>query len=369
MELIATAAFGLEGVVKQELKELGFSAKAEQGGARFESDLTGAFKANLWLACADRVLWILGEQKVTSFETLFDFVSSIPFENILPRDAAFPVSGNCVRSQLMSVSDCQRITKKAIVERLKQKYKVNWFPETGSHYPFTITLHKDTARLTLDTSGEALNKRGYRTWVSEAPLRETLAAALIRLSPWTPEQALVDPCCGSGTLLIEAAFMAMNRASGLNRSFIMENWDQTNHAACEQLREQAKQLFMPEAQFEIQGSDISPEALSLCKRHLRQAGLHDSIRIAQSDLKDFHLARNKICFITNPPYGERLGNRQEAAKIARALGDLKRTHPGAALCVITADPSFEKHAQCRADSRRRLYNGRLECEFLVMKGD
>ena len=369
MDLIATAAFGLEGVVKQELQDLGFDAKAEQGGARFESDLTGAFKANLWLACADRVLWILGEQKVTSFEALFDFVSSIPFEDILPKDASFPVNGNCVRSRLMSVSDCQRIAKKAIVERLKRTCKVKWFPETGARYPFTITLHKDIARLTLDTSGEALHRRGYRTWVGEAPLRETLAAALIRLSPWTPEQTLVDPCCGSGTLLIEAAFMAMDRASGLNRSFIMEDWAQTDLAACQRLREQAKQLFMPDAQFEIFGSDISSEALSLCRRHLRQANLQNIIRIAQSDLKDFRLARDKICFITNPPYGERLGDRQEAARVARALGDLKRAHPGAALCAITADQSFEKHARCRAGSRRRLYNGRLECEFLVMKGD
>ena len=169
MELIAAAAFGLEGLVKQELLDLGFDARAEQGGARFNSDLAGAMKANLHLACADRVLIILGEQKVTSFEALFDFVLSIPFEHHLPRDAAFPVSGNCVRSQLMSVRDCQSITKKAIVERLKRKHRVKWFPETGSPYPINITIHRDMARVTLDTSGDALNKRGYRTWVGEAP--------------------------------------------------------------------------------------------------------------------------------------------------------------------------------------------------------
>jgi len=192
MELIAAAAFGLEGIVKQELVDLGFDTKAEQGGARFKADMAGAFRANLHLACADRVLLVMGEQQATSFEELFEFVLSLPWEDILPRDAVFPVSGNCVRSQLMSVSDCQSITKKAIVERLKRRYRLEWFPETGSVYPINVTIHRDRARLTLDTSGDALNKRGYRTWVGEAPLRETLAAALVRLAPWQPEQVFYE---------------------------------------------------------------------------------------------------------------------------------------------------------------------------------
>ncbi|NLX83899.1 MAG: class I SAM-dependent RNA methyltransferase [Clostridiales bacterium] len=367
MEFIAASAFGLEGIVKQELLDLGFDAKAEQGGARFQTDLTGACKANLFLACADRVLLILGERKVSSFEELFEFVLSIPFEQHFPKDANFPVNGNCVRSQLMSVRDCQSITKKAIVERLKRKYKVNWFPETGDVYPVTITIHRDIARLTLDTSGDALNKRGYRTWVGEAPLRETLAAAMVRLSGWMPEHLFYDPCCGTGTLLIEAAFLAQNRAPGLHRSFIMEQWQHTDQAACHKLREEAKALYIKDAPLQIAGSDINPEALSLCKKHLQQAGLASKITVQQMDLRDVRLHESGVYFVTNPPYGERIGDQKKAAKIAQSLGELFRSHEGARLCAITADHGFERHARQRATQRRRLYNGRLECEFLVME--
>lgn len=366
MEFMAAAAFGLEGLVKQELLDLGIQARAEQGGARFEGDLTDAFRANLHLACADRVLLILGEQKVTSFEGLFDFVRSLPFEQHLPRDAMFPVSGNCVRSQLMSVRDCQSITKKAIVERLKRKYRANWFPETGSLYPVNITLHRDIARVTLDTSGDALNKRGYRTWVGEAPLRETLAAAMVRLSGWQSEQMFYDPCCGTGTLLIEAAFLAQQRAPGLARAFAMEAWQLTDPAACKALREEARGLFRADAILQIAGSDIDPEALALCKKHLQQAGLKDKIKIQQMDLRNVRLSGNDICFVTNPPYGERIGDRKKAAQVAASLGRLLAAHPGARLCAITADPAFEAQAKQRATRRRRLYNGRLECEFLVL---
>ncbi|NLE69919.1 MAG: class I SAM-dependent RNA methyltransferase [Clostridiales bacterium] len=366
MEFMAAAAFGLEGLVKQELLDLGIKAQAEQGGARFEGDLTDAFKANLHLACADRVLLILGEQKVTSFEALFDFVLSLPFERHLPRDAMFPVSGNCVRSQLMSVRDCQAITKKAIVERLKRKYRANWFPETGSLYPINITIHRDMARVTLDTSGDALNKRGYRTWVGEAPLRETLAAAMVRLSGWTPEQMFYDPCCGTGTLLIEAAYLAQNRAPGLNRGFAMEAWQLTDQAACKALRKEARALHRPEAPLQIAGSDIDQEALTLCKKHLHQAGLNNKITVRQMDLRNLRLEDTDICFVTNPPYGERLGDRKKAAQVAASLGRMLAAHPGARLCVITADPAFEAQVKKRAARRRRLYNGRLECEFLVL---
>ena len=366
MEFIAAAAFGLEGLVKQELNNLGYKARAEQGGARFEGSLQDAFKASLHLSCADRVLILLGEQEVTSFEALFDFVLSLPFEHHLPRDAAFPVSGNCVRSQLMSVRDCQSITKKAIVERLKRKHKVKWFPETGSLYPVNISLHRDRARVTLDTSGDALNKRGYRTWVGEAPLRESLAAAMVRLSGWRPEQPFYDPCCGTGTLLIEAAFLAQNRAPGLNRAFAMEQWQLTDRTACARQREEARTLYMPDVALQIAGSDIDPEALALCRKHLQQAGLRDRISVQQMDLRDLHLEGGNICFVTNPPYGERIGDRKKAAQVAASLGKLLDRHPGARLCAITPDPAFEQQARQRATKRRRLYNGRLECEFLVM---
>ncbi len=365
MELIATAAFGLEGLVKQELRKMGFDAKAEPGGARFVTDMAGALKANLWLACADRVMWVMAEREAASFEALFELVKSIPWEGFLPRDAAFPVSGHCARSRLMSVSDCQSIAKKAIVERLKLHYKTQWFKETGPVFPVSVTLHRDIARIAVDTSGEALNRRGFRTYVGEAPIRETLAAAMLRLSGLQPGRPLHDPCCGSGTLLMEAAFLAANRASGLSRSFVMETWPISSQEASHRLREEARALFRPEDIPEISGSDISQEALTLCRRHLRQAGLTDKIRVFQADLRQLTLEYSRPFFIANPPYGERLGDKQAADRLAAEFGGLLARHPGAGLAVITASPGFERLIRKRAVSRRRLYNGRLECEFLV----
>ena len=224
MEFLATAAFGLEGLARRELNQLGLDAKGEGGGARFSASPSQAFSANLWLRTADRVLLIVGEGKALSFEDLFQLVLSLPWEDYLPKDARFPVSGKCARSQLMSVRDCQAITKKAIVERLKRHYRTQWFEETGPEFAVDVSIHGDMARLTLDTSGAALNKRGYRTWNGEAPLRETLAAALVMMAPWKPDMPLYDPCCGTGTLLIEAAYLRSHRAPGLTRTFACENW-------------------------------------------------------------------------------------------------------------------------------------------------
>ena len=221
---LATAAFGLEGIVSNELKRLGYSAKAEQGCARFTGELADGFRANLCLRTADRVLLLLDEKPVLSFEELFQFVSSLPWENYLDRSSRIHVSGKCVRSQLMSVRDCQSIVKKAIVERLKKRLRVDRLPETGPRVPIEIALYRDQARLTIDMSGDALNRRGYRTWNGEAPLRETLAAALLDVSPWRTRMPLYDPCCGTGTILIEAAIKAAARPAGIDRSFVCEEF-------------------------------------------------------------------------------------------------------------------------------------------------
>lgn len=223
--LYATAAFGLEGIVGAELKRLKMqNVRAELGGARFTGTLTDAFLCNLRLRSADRVLIVLAEDECRTFEELFQLVKSIAWEDIMPADAKINVSGKCVRSQLMSVRDCQAITKKAIIERLKAATHRAVFPETGAVYPIDVAIHSDRVRITLDTSGEALNRRGYRTWNGEAPLRETLAASLVELSPWRPGMRLYDPCCGTGTLLIEAAFRQEHRAPGLTRAFAMEQF-------------------------------------------------------------------------------------------------------------------------------------------------
>lgn len=369
MTLLATAAFGLEGVVASELKRLGMKdVKAELGGARFRGSAEDAFLCNLRLRCADRVLILLAERECRSFEELFQFVKAQPWEDVLPADAKINVSGKCARSQLMSVRDCQAITKKAIIERLKEKTRRSLFPETGAAYPIEIGLHADVARLTLDTSGDALNRRGYRTWNGEAPLRETLAATLVELSTWRPGMRLHDPCCGTGTLLIEAAFRQGHRAPGLTRHFAMEQFAFYPAKACEELRRQCRFDFEPERISGISGSDIDPEALELANRHVKQAGLAGKIELTNVPLQQLQLEGEPGVFLCNPPYGERLSDRKSCQKLYSDMHALLKRHPGWSLCAITSDPMFERAFGKRADKKRRLYNGRLECEFLIYKG-
>ena len=365
MEFIATAAFGLEGLVKRELNRLGLEAQAENGGARFSGSPADAFRANLYLRTADRVLLLAGEGDVFSFEDLFQLTKSIPWEEYLPKNACFPVSGKCARSQLMSVRDCQAIVKKAIVERLKSKYHSAWFDESGPKYGVDVSIHGDHARLTLDTSGDALNRRGYRTWNGEAPLRETLAAALVMLSPWEKDQPLYDPCCGSGTLLIEAAFLRSHRAPGLTRSFACEDWSLFPKSQMNQIRQEAQALYDPSLIGSVSGSDIDPTAIELCKRHIKQAGLNGKITVVQKDLRDLVLSASSPLFLLNPPYGERIGDRKSCEALYRDLRKLKDRHENSRMAVITAHTGFERCFGQRAQQKRRLYNGRLECEFLI----
>ncbi len=365
MDFFATAAFGLEGLVKRELHGLRLNAACETGGVRFQASPAQAFAANLWLRTADRVLLIAGEGHVESFEDLFQLTLSIPWEDFLPKDAKFPVSGKCARSQLMSVRDCQAIVKKAVVERLKRHYKTAWFQENGAEYPIDVSIHENRARIALDTSGAALNRRGYRTWNGEAPLRETLAAALVMLSPWKAEEPLYDPCCGTGTLLIEAAYLRAQRAPGLTRSFACEQWPLFPKAALDEIRREAETRFEPARIGAICGSDIDPQALELCKRHVKQAGLGGRITVSQRDLRSLCLEGRAPFFLLNPPYGERLADRRSCEGLYRELRMLWDRHPGSGMGVITAHTGFERCFGRRAEQKRRLYNGRLECEFYL----
>ncbi len=365
-QLIATAAFGLEGIVAGELKRLGMrNVRAENGGARFEADAAQIFLCNLRLRCADRVLIILGEKPCRTFDELFRLVESIPWEQCLARDGRFLVSGKCARSQLMSVRDCQAITKKAIIERMKRGTGAKAFPETGDDYRIDVSLHADMARITLDTSGTALNRRGYRTWNGEAPLRETLAAALVELSAWRPGMRLHDPCCGTGTLMIEAAWRAAHRAPGLTRAFDCEHFAFLPGAEMQALREEAGRDVDLGRVGTITGSDIDPEALTLARRHIRQAGLEGRLTVSQTPLQELTLEGEPGVFLCNPPYGERLGEKKQCEALYGDMGRLVRRHPGWSLCAITSDPMFERCFGRRADKKRRLYNGRLECEFMT----
>ena len=364
----ASAAFGTEGLVASELKSLGFAeVRAGIGGAFFRADADCLYLANLRLRCADRVLIRLAEERCETFDALFRLVESIPWEKHLAADGEFNVSGKCVRSRLMSVRDCQAIAKKAIIERMKRATGRTVFPETGAAFPIHVDLHSDTARISLDTSGTALNRRGYRTWNGEAPLRETLAAALVALSPWRPGMPLHDPCCGTGTIVIEAAMRAAHRAPGLNRDFACESFPAFARVDKEHIRAALRGDIDDSRIGSIGGSDIDPEALELAGRHVCQAGLEGRISLSRTPLQELQRPEEKGVFLCNPPYGERLGDRDTCRALYADLHRLQRRHPGWSLCAISSDPGFERAYGKRAARKRRLYNGRLECEFLVFE--
>ena len=373
MKWIASAAFGMEGMTGRDLKRMGMQnvRVLDVGGATFEGDYLDAFRANLWLRTCDRIMRVMAQFEARSFEDLFQGVKKIEWEKLLPEDARFPIRAKCVKSQLMSPSDVQKIAKRAMVERMKAAYGADWFSETGALFQIDISIRDDVVTVCVDASGEPLSKRGYRTWNGEAPLRETLAAALVLQSGWHPWQPLYDPCCGTGTILIEAAFIAASRAPGLTRRFAMESWPAVTYdfEKFEAVRREAREKFEEglKRPIRIAGSDISPEAIELAKRHLRQAGLAGRIELQVKDLRDVTLAGEPGVFIANPPYGERLDSARAAHAIARQLGLLQRRNPGWTLCAFSADMGFEREYGRRATRRRRYYNGRIECEYRIFE--
>ncbi|MCR4876082.1 MAG: class I SAM-dependent RNA methyltransferase [Clostridiales bacterium] len=361
---IAVSAFGLEGAISGELKRLGLrNVRAENGFVRFQGSVTDAYRCNLSLRFSDRVYLILAEARCTSFEDLFQLVSEIPWENLSRGDESFHVTAQCARSRLMSPRDCQSITKKALLERLKRTTNRKIFPETGIELPVHLRIHSDLVQVLLDTSGASLSRRGYRTWNGEAPLRETLAAALVEFSPWRPGLPLYDPCCGTGTLLIEAALRQGHIAPGLRHAFAMEEFCFFPSAEAAALKKEAASACCPERIQEIGGSDLDPEAIDLSNRHLRQAGLENRISFDVLPLQEVQLKTERGVFLCNPPYGERLGDQESCRRLYRDLHRLQERHPTWSLCAISSDPGFEKAYGRRADKTRRLYNGRLECQF------
>ena len=366
----ATAAFGLEGIVAGELRRLGFEdAKGFHGGATFDGTLTDAFKANLWLRTADRVLLYFGRFKATTFDELFEQTKALHWEEILPKNAQVYVTGKCAKSKLMSVPDTQAIVKKAIVERMKAAYHITWLPEDGARYHIDAHIHEDEAVLTLDTSGQGLSRRGYRTLNGEAPLRETLAAAMLITSPWRPWLPFYDPLCGSGTLPIEAAMIALDRAPGLSRVFDMDSWDISDKEAMAQMRMEARKRFEA-AKAEkgkdliICGTDIDERVLRLAAAHRAQAGLNDIVTFQCKAVKDAELPAERGAVVTNPPYGERLGDQKSAQQVCRELSALMRGRDDWTLTAITSDTDFEKVYGKRCTKKRRVFNGRIECEIL-----
>ncbi len=368
MEWIASTAFGLEGPAYRELKKLGLQATPQDiGGVRFEGNYADGLHANICLRCADRILLVCAQGEAKTFEDLFQLASKTPWEKFLPRDAKFPVRANCSRSTIMSPSDCQAIVKKAIAGRLSKAYHCDWMPENGATFQVDISIRRDMAIISLDSSGDALNRRGYRTWNGEAPLRETLAASLLAISPWHPGIAFCDPMCGTGTIAIEAALMAHNMAPGLNRAFAMEKWGHLKKEEIENIRAEiaAQTLDESENGAEILASDIDSEPLLLAKRHLVQASMAGKVRLNRFDARDLVLPCERGVIVTNPPYGERLGDRQTALEAAEILGKIYWNNPGWTVCALSSEKGFEEAFGKKADKRTRLSNGRIACEFMV----
>lgn len=364
----ASAAFGLEGLVSAELRRLGMQdVKAGSGGVRFSTGLEGLFLCDLRLRFCDRVFILMAEGRCLSFDELFRLVNGLPWEKYMTGTEAVNISCRCARSRLMSQRDCQSIAKKAVLERLKAHTGRTIFPENGPAFPIHISVHSDTVMVLLNVSGPSLSRRGYRTWNGEAPLRETLASALVELSPWRPGMPLYDPCCGTGTILIEAAFREAHRAPGLSRSFALEDFS----FADRELFDSVRRVESSQADFSritsIGGSDLDPSAIELASRHIRQAGLDGHISLSVLPLQDLELDGENGVFICNPPYGERLGTLDESRALCRDLRALSDRHPTWSFCAVSSDPAFERCFGRRADRKRRLYNGTIECVFYVFE--
>ena len=369
LDLIATSTFGLEAVVARELQWLGYEAKIIQPGrVLFAGDEADICRTNLWLRTADRILVRLDTFEARDFGQLFDRTRALAWENWLPVEAEFPVSGRSVKSQLSSVPACQKIVKKAVVERLKAAYGVDWFVETGPKFSIEVALLDNQAMLTIDTSGPGLHKRGYRPLTGKAPLKETLAAALVLLSVWRPERPLVDPFCGSGTIPIEAALIGRNMAPGLGRTYSAEAWPRVPAALWEAARQQAREAAKPDLPVRIIGTDVDEGVLSLARFHAEKAGVAADIHFQQKTFAEFTSSRPYGCVICNPPYGERLGQSAEALALHRAMPDVFRRLKTWSFFILTALPDFEAVIGQSATRRRKLYNGRIECTYYQFLG-
>ncbi len=369
LELMAATAFGVEAVTVRELRALGYEAKGGlPGQVVFRGDAAAICRANLWLRSADRVLVRLGDFPAPDFDQLFERTRALPWEAWLPRDAAFPVHARSQNSRLTSVPACQRAVKKAIVRRLQTVYRRQQLPETGPNTRVELQLRDDRASLYLDTTGPSLHKRGYRPWVGEAPLKETLGAVLVLLSYWRPGRLLWDPFCGTGTIPIEAAMIGRNLAPGRNRTFASERWPALPAALWQQARQEALELARPDLETPIRGSDLDPRALELAERHARLAGVEGSVVFCRQAFEHLESSVAYGVLIGNPPYGERLDDDQALQRLYAAMPRVLRGLNTWSSYFLTSDRLFERRLGRSADRRRKLYNGRISCTYYQFHG-
>lgn len=369
MTLVATATFGLEAMVSRELKWLGYTDQhTDNGRIYFTGDAEAICKTNMWLRCANRIYLQVGKFKAETFEELFQNTKALPWEEYLPVDANFPVDGKSAKSKLFSVSDCQAIVKKAIVERLKLFYDKEIFPETGARYKIEVALQKDIATLSIDTTGHSLHKRGYREEVGDAPIKETLAAGLLYVSRWKPDRALLDPMCGTGTIPIEAALIGMNIAPGLNQTFDAENWKQMDKSLWKKTREDARSRINRDVNLRIYASDINYFAIKSAMENAKRAGVFDKIHFQKMDFRETS-SRYKYGFIiTNPPYGERLSRDDDIVKLYKDMGNHFKTFETWSYYIITPHEKFESLFGRRVDKKRKLFNGNIKCDYYQFYG-
>lgn len=356
---------GLEGPIADELRRMEMkNVAAENGRVSFRGDAAAIARANINLRVGERVLLELGRFQALSFDELFEGTRALPWETIIPRDGAFPVKGYSLNSKLFSVSDCQRIIKKAIVERLKKVHGLEWFPETGSCYQVQFSIMKDQVSLSLDTSGEGLHKRGYRPAHNAAPLKETMAAALVTLSRFRGRDDFCDPFCGSGTILIEAALIAKNRAPGLYRDFRAMDWPVIGRGVFDDEREAARAREY-HGDYRILGADIDPKAIALAQQNARRAGVDDVLRFELADATRFDRKTERGVIVTNPPYGERIMEKEEAERLYRAFGAAWAKTENWQLYLLSSHTEFERCFGRSADKKRKLYNGMIKCDLFM----
>ena len=370
-ELVVPCHFGLEAVLKKEIYDLGYEiSRVEDGRVSFVGDAEAICRANIFLRTAERVLIEVGRFRATTFEELFCGIKNLAWEEYIPADGKFWVKkASSIRSKLFSPSDIQSIVKKAMVERMKREYHLEWFPEKGAEYPVRIFLLKDEVTVTLDTSGDSLHKRGYRTMTSKAPLSETLAAALLLLTPWKPDRILVDPFCGSGTFPIEAAMLAAGIAPGMNREFTAEQWTNLiDRSLWYDSVKEAEELIHTDVQTDIQGYDIDGDVIKAARENAKRAGVEHLIHFQQRQVADLHHPKKYGFIITNPPYGERLEEKEKLPKLYEEIGAAYRGLDAWSMYLITSYADAERYIGRKADKNRKIYNGMLKTYFYQFMG-
>lgn len=370
-ELTAPCHFGTEAVLKREILDLGYEVtRVEDGRVTFEADAQGVADANLFLRTTERVLLKIGEVKAETFDELFEKTKALPWENYIPKNGKFWVAkANSIKSKLFSPSDIQSIAKKAMVERLKQQYHKEWFPEDGAPYPVRIFLLKDEVMVTLDTSGDSLHKRGYRTLTSKAPLTETLAASLLMLTPWRPDRILVDPFCGSGTFPIEAAMIAANIAPGMNREFTAEQWTNIiDRKMWYECVKEAQDMVNDDITVDIQGYDIDGDVVKAARENAKRAGVDHLIHFQQRPVAELHHPKKYGFIVTNPPYGERLEDKADLPELYSQIGEAYRRLDAWSMYLITSYEDTERYIGRKADKNRKIYNGMLKTYFYQFMG-